>query len=133
MTLSEVSAGVQIITLDTYKGNFALTALNSGWRAETVPIVSSLGVALSSIIRLRANDVNSNVVDLCEMGIHPAVEASDFWNLGSLSVLADRDNILAFYPWLVKEGFTRAASEIETTFFEFFVDLDTFWGQLMQN
>lgn len=132
ISLAETRAGVQLITLDTSRGNFGLTALASEWRAEVVPIVSGNGFPLSSVIRLQANDVEGNVVDLYERGVHPPVESSELWNPRRFSILAARDNILTLYPWLVKEGFVRAANEIENQFFEFFVDNETFWDKLMR-
>lgn len=133
MSLLEVRAGTQFITLDIHRGSFVLTALASEWRAEVVPIISSHKLPLSSVVRLLANDVNDDTIDLCEQGIHPPVEASKLWNPRRLSVLADRESILTFYPWLVKKGFSRAANEVEDTFFEFFVDPEVYWSQLMQN
>lgn len=134
MSLSEARAGAQFITLNTHRGSFTLTALASPWRAEIVPIVSSFfDLPLVPIMRLLANDTNGGVVDLCEEGIHPPIEAEEPWNPGRISVLVERDSILTFYPWVVKEGFTRAANELEENFSEFFVDPITFWSQLTQH
>lgn len=132
MSLDEAREGAQFITLDTYRGNFELTILASGWRAETVPLISGNGFHLRSVIRLRADDSSGAVIDLPEKGIHPPVEAPGLWSRSRLSFLADRDTILTVYPWLIREGFLRAASEIEDTFFDFFVDNTMFWDQLLR-
>lgn len=132
MSLAEAREGAQFITLDTYRGSFELTVLASEWRAETVPLVSGNGFHLRSFIRLRANDINNDVIDFYEKGVHPPVEEDNLWNRNHFSVLAARDNILLLYPWLMKEGFARAANEIQDSFFEFFVDNATFWNEFMR-
>lgn len=133
MPLSRVVPGTQFVTLDTQKGKFDLTILASEWRTEFVQLVSGNCFPLRcAVVRLQATDINDDVIDLCEKGIHPPVEANDLWNLRNFSVLADRNNILSFYPWLVREGFARAANEIQDRFFDFFVDNDVFWDKLMR-
>lgn len=133
MPLARVAPGVQIVTLDTNRGNLVRTVLASKWRLERVAIAANEHtLTKASFFCLRAESVDSGTIDLCKRGIHPPVEASEYWDLGHFSVEAERNEILDLYPWLVKEGFLRAANELEDTFFEYFVDNSTFWDKLLR-